>query len=80
MKPASVVTIEMYLYDESKYSKLRVTDKVEYVVSVDSKEIYRIKTSPEKWHNSNDPLRVFEKWLVDELESKNLISPEGNSE
>jgi hypothetical protein len=62
MKPVSTVTIEMY---EHKNEKSHRVEYLEYAVFRGGKEIYRIKATPQKWSDSQEPLRVFELWLMD---------------
>ena len=61
MKPFSVITIEAYTHSHDN----RVIDYFEYVVLMDGELMYRIKTTPRKWHKSASPVRQFEKWLLD---------------
>lgn len=56
MKPTSAVEIKFFNHENGM---------VEYVVYVDQKQEFSIKTTPKKWCNSNHPLRVFEEWLLD---------------
>jgi hypothetical protein len=69
----STVTVEFYCYERKletepneMFRDARILDFVEYVVTADGKEIYRVKTTPRKWCASSEPLRVFEEWLIDQ--------------
>jgi len=59
-------------------------EKIECVVSMDGVEIYRVKTTPRKWLDSTEPVRVFEKWLLDHYANnrsniaKNIQTPFGS--
>ena len=82
MKPVSVVTIEMYTHADS--NRPSIIRYFEYTVIMDGEEVYRVKTQPRKWNASTDPVRIFEKWLLDDYPknrsniSKNIQAPFGD--
>jgi len=66
MKPVSVITIEMYAHTEDPNDEHSPVKYFEHVVTMDGEEMHRIKTGARKWRRSNDPVRVFERWLLDD--------------
>jgi len=70
----STVIIDTY-YHTKTGEKFAPIEYIEHFVRLDGEIEYQRKSTPKKWHNSREPLRMFELWLLNDKRCNRRNAP-----